>query len=146
MAPDQHCGKNGASRFITKSHFRKKNHFFFLTSESLLCLALADIADLVSTAAPQGENSSGPRSKPRTIGGLCHHDTQDFMICLAISGCHTFQFYCLVTCFTLYFPCTVHHHFSNTYSHLKLKDKLQMYHLHLLTSIILDPMRDNDCD
>lgn len=69
---------------MTKSNFRK-SLIFPLTSDSLLCLALANFTDLVSTSAPRGENSSGPRSKSRTIGGLCLHDTQGFMICLAVA-------------------------------------------------------------
>lgn len=44
------------------------------------CLTLANVAALVSISAPQGKRSPDSRSKPRTIGSLCHYDTQFHII------------------------------------------------------------------
>lgn len=62
MDPDQH--------FCFEVYNKVRKSLFFLTSDSLLCLALANIADLVSASAPQGERWSGPRSNRRTLAAF----------------------------------------------------------------------------
>lgn len=39
----------------------KKIPFYFLTSDSLLCSGVANVADLVPTSAQRGKSSTGPR-------------------------------------------------------------------------------------
>lgn len=123
--------------------------FFSLISESLLCLALADIADLVFTSAPQGKHSSGPRSKPRTIGGLCHHHTQGFKWSAWQPQAVThFELNSLVTSLSLYFPAAIHHHLPNTGPTQftlvsKQKNKLQIHAtVHFLKEIKINEVVD----
>ena len=73
MDTDRHPNKNAAARFITKKIL--ENHFLSdlwipaVFSPGQHCWPCIDIS-------ATGKALSGPRSKPRTSDGLCHHDTQ----------------------------------------------------------------------